>query len=86
MSDGMTEAYRGWPDDYKWPDDYNRPPHSGHYEKLTPEPIAVIEQWELNFNLGNAVKYIARCDYKGQRKADLEKAIYYLRREIGNNA
>lgn len=80
MSDGMTEAYREWPDEYP---SVCRAPHSTHYEKLTPEPIDVIEQWELNFNLGNAIKYIARCDYKGQRNADLEKAIYYLRRELG---
>lgn len=75
MSDGMTEAYREWPNE--------RAPYSSHYEKLTPEPIDVIEQWRLNFNLGNVVKYIARCDYKGQRTADLEKAIYYLQRELG---
>lgn len=57
-------------------------PYSDHYKKLTPEPIDVIESWDLSFNLGNAIKYIARCNYKGAKKADLEKAIYYLHREV----
>lgn len=56
-------------------------PHSDHYKKLMPEPIDVIEQWNLSFSLGNAVKYIARCNHKGNKIADLEKAIYYLQRE-----
>lgn len=57
-------------------------PQSQHYKRLSPEPIAVIDKWELNFNLGNALKYIARCNYKGQKVDDLQKAITYLRWEI----
>lgn len=53
-----------------------------HYKKVTPEPIDVIEGWGLGFNLGNAIKYIGRSPYKDQRRSDLEKAIWYLQREL----
>jgi len=57
-------------------------PHADHYRKLKPEPITVIEDWNLNFNLGNALKYIARANHKGTKHADLEKAIWYIQREL----
>lgn len=44
------------------------------------ECIAVTE-W-MNFNLGNAVKYIWRAGDKGDIVEDLEKARWYLDREI----
>lgn len=49
------------------------------------EPIKVINDWGLNFNLGSAVKYIARCGRKGDLKDtidDLNKAIDYLTYEM----
>ena len=55
---------------------------SNHYKGLLPEPIEIIEKWGLDFNLGNALKYIARCNYKGEKISDLKKAIWYLEREI----
>lgn len=51
-----------------------------HYTATAIEPIAVIEAWKLNFLLGNAIKYIARADHKGQRQDDLMKAANYLYR------
>ena len=47
------------------------------------EAIKVIEAWGLNFNLGNALKYIARAGNKDgeSREKDLTKAISYLTRE-----
>ena len=36
----------------------------------------------FNFNLGNAIKYIWRADYKGKCIEDLKKAIWYLEDEI----
>ena len=36
----------------------------------------------MNFCLGNAIKYIWRCDSKGQPIQDLRKAVAYLEREI----
>lgn len=53
-----------------------------HYTFSGVEPIAAIEAWGLGFCLGNAVKYIARADHKGNRLEDLKKARWYLDREI----
>jgi hypothetical protein len=36
----------------------------------------------MSFNLGNAMKYIWRCDHKGNAIEDLKKAIWYLEDEI----
>lgn len=46
------------------------------------EAIDLIEAYNLNFNLGNAVKYISRCNYKGEKINDLRKAIWYLKKEL----
>lgn len=56
--------------------------HPSHYNHGTIEVIDAIEDWNLNFNLGNSIKYIARCEHKGHKKEDLEKAIWYLKREL----
>lgn len=56
--------------------------HPNHYNQGCIEVIDYIEDKKFNFNLGNAVKYISRCNYKGRKKEDLEKAIWYLEREI----
>ena len=55
-----------------------------HYTRFKIEPITAIEDWKLGFNLGNAVKYIARADHKNNRLEDLKKARWYLDREIAN--
>ena len=55
--------------------------HPSHYVKGI-EPIEVIESWDLNFSLGNAIKYILRSPYKGKQIEDLEKARWYIDREI----
>ena len=49
------------------------------------EAIKVIEAWDLNFHLGNVVKYISRAGKKDKTKLkeDLEKAKWYLDRFIG---
>lgn len=59
--------------------------HPKHYNVGKIEVIDVIdaiEDWKLGFHLGNAVKYIARAEYKGNTVQDLEKAVWYLNREI----
>ena len=55
--------------------------HPSHYNQGI-EPIEVIESWDLNFSLGNAIKYILRSPYKGKQIEDLEKARWYIDREI----
>jgi hypothetical protein len=53
-----------------------------HY-RLHPSGIECIQITEhMGFNLGNAVKYIWRADLKGNAIEDLEKARWYLDREI----
>lgn len=56
--------------------------HPKHYQGQGLEVIDVIESFELGFCLGNAIKYILRAGKKGDRNEDLEKAIWYLKREI----
>jgi len=56
--------------------------HPKHYTTGKHEPIDVIEEWGLNFNLGNVIKYIARADRKENKLQDLKKAQWYLNREI----
>ena len=53
-----------------------------HYKKGSIEPITVIRDWKLGFNLGNVVKYIGRAEHKGNKIADLKKALWYLQDEI----
>ena len=55
-----------------------------HYTRLSPEPIDVIDAWDLSFNLASALKYIARAGHKaGNTEADdLRKAIWFLQRQI----
>jgi hypothetical protein len=61
-------------------DNVNHPAHYTHYKGL--EIIELTEQ--MNFNLGNAVKYIARAGLKNPETEieDLEKAIFYVEREL----
>ena len=56
--------------------------HPAHYKVGGVETIDFIEAKQLNYNLGDVVKYITRADHKGNRKQDLEKALWYLKREV----
>ncbi len=56
--------------------------HPQHYQGKGIEVIDVIEGFELNFALGNAVKYILRADKKANKKQDLEKARWYIDHEL----
>lgn len=64
-------------------DNVNHPLHYGGSDNPY-EAIKVIEAWNLGFCLGNAVKYISRAGKKDKSKEieDLEKAVWYLQREI----
>ena len=57
-----------------------------HYVDGDLEPLKIIQEHNLPFELGNALKYIARCNHKGTKREDLEKAIDYLERYIENRA
>ena len=58
--------------------------HPSHYTDGKIEVIDFIEDKNLNFHRGNAVKYIARAGKKNPEKEveDLEKAVWYINREI----
>lgn len=60
--------------------------HPKHYNVGRFEVIDVIHDWNLGFNLGNTVKYIARAGHKSSSAdlviEDLEKALWYLNDEI----
>ena len=56
--------------------------HPAHYKTGGIETIDFIEAKNLNYHLGNVVKYITRADHKGDRLENLKKAQWYLNREI----
>ena len=60
--------------------------HPSHYNMGKYEAIDVIEDWQLNFNLGNTIKYISRAGHKDKDKTieDFKKSLWYLQREINN--
>ena len=56
--------------------------HPKHYTSH-PSNIECIQITEhMGFCLGNAMKYIWRADLKSDAIEDLEKAIWYIQREI----
>lgn len=57
-----------------------------HYTFGSIEVIDAIEAWGLGFHLGNVVKYVARAAHKGRYVEDLQKARWYLDREIQRQA
>ena len=55
--------------------------HPEHYQH--PSGIECIQITEhMSFNLGNALKYIWRCEDKRDAVEDLKKAKWYIEREI----
>ena len=56
--------------------------HPQHYNEHPAgvECIDVVE-W-FNFNIGSAIKYLWRAEHKGKQIEDLEKAAWYIEREI----
>lgn len=60
-------------------DNVNNPKHYTQH----PSGIECIEiTRHMNFNLGNALKYIWRADLKNDAIEDLKKSIWYLQDEI----
>ena len=41
-----------------------------------------VRDQELNFHLGNVIKYVCRAGHKFDDIDDLEKAIHYLQNEV----
>ncbi|SMP32063.1 DUF3310 domain-containing protein [Shimia sagamensis] len=60
-------------------DPVNHPAHYASHPSGV-ECIDIVEH--MNFSLGNAVKYIWRAGLKGDDIEDLEKAEFYIKREL----
>lgn len=56
--------------------------HPEHYKGNKYEAIDIIDDYQLGFNLGNAVKYILRAGKKGDTAEDLKKAKWCIEHEI----
>lgn len=56
--------------------------HPPHYNTGNIEVIDAIDDWGLDFNAGNVVKYVARHQHKADPLEDLKKARWYLDRLI----
>lgn len=72
------------PDEPEKKTESNSVAHPAHYTRGNIEVIDFIEDQQLDFCLGNAVKYICRAGYKDPRtfSEDIRKAIWYLNREL----
>ena len=78
----LSEAIKEWidSDQSEWANDSIHKPK--HYTEH-PSGIECIQVTEhMGFNLGNAIKYIWRCDLKKDAIEDLKKAKWYIDREI----
>jgi hypothetical protein len=62
----------------------NHPKHYGGKDNPL-EVINIINHYKLNFELGNLIKYVLRADNKGNRKQDLQKALWYLQHELNKH-
>lgn len=56
--------------------------HPPHYRSGGIEAIDVIEAFDLNFRVGNAIKYLLRLGRKDAAITDAKKARWYIDREI----
>jgi hypothetical protein len=85
--DGCTrETMHSWPDTLAREAEghvraNDRQVGGDHYKRTPVEPWDVIGAWELDYFLGNALKYISRADVCNG-SADLRKAIHYLQKAI----
>lgn len=70
----------------RYQDEINHPKHYNVLDAFCKEcdhPIECIDVVSaMSFNLGNAIKYIWRCDHKKDAIEDLKKAVFYLQHEI----
>ena len=57
-----------------------------HYTRGTIEVWDFIRDQELNYHLGNAIKYICRAGFKSPatKAEDIKKAIHYLENELSH--
>ena len=70
--------------DFKLKEEKESVNHPSHYggENNPLEVINIIEHYDLNFNLGNVIKYCLRAGKKDELIQELKKAQWYINREI----
>lgn len=73
----MNEQIQEIQSDY---DEISKPTHYAEGRKF--EPVKVIRDWKLSFNLGNALKYISRAGRKGDGINDTLKDLYKAKQYI----
>ena len=56
--------------------------HPEHYNKGGIEALDVILAYDLDFLIGNTLKYILRAKFKNKELEDLKKAKFYLDKKI----
>ena len=76
-----SDTFAEWLASTRQEDTIDNPPH---YKRNGIEVVDVIEAFELNYRLGNVVKYVLRHMNKGGVN-DLKKAQWYLNREISKH-
>lgn len=81
IHDDLKHHFVEFPKDYVvGSDPVNHPPH---YKSGGIETIDFIEAKDLNYRLGNVIKYVSRAGKKSSDPIeDLKKAEFYLKREI----
>ena len=83
FTDGVMEELQYEEDmEAEWVGEQEMVDHPSHYNQGKIEVIDVIEDWNLDFHLGNTVKYIGRAGYKDDVLQELKKAKWYLERKI----
>ena len=55
-----------------------------YYQRGNIEVWDFIRDQNLNYHLGNVIKYVCRAGYKDDDLKDLKKAAHYLLNEIDN--
>jgi peroxiredoxin len=63
---------------------YDNVNHPSHYKVGGIETIDFIEAKQLDYHLGNVVKYISRAEHKDEKLENLKKAQWYLNRAVSN--
>ena len=53
-----------------------------YYKRGKTQVWDFIREQELDFHLGNVIKYVCRAGHKDDDIADLKKAIHYLENEL----
>jgi hypothetical protein len=81
-SDGDFEILNCGPSNATLPTVSSSSHGPSHYKRGKIEVWDFIRDQDLNYHLGNAIKYICRAGHKDSKVDDLKKAIHYLQNEL----